>query len=225
MDIEDDNIIQELEESATEHALSTDKNASTPTKTNTTKAQADNGSKNPAQAKVNRALNTITAYRDKLNMLKNRAAEKANEKKEARKARSVKKSQHTQSDDNDASEQDSDSVNDSGNDTDSNDDDKNKNKKTKKTKKSKSTSKAKSTTHDDPNNYYNAMNKKVSDMSKTERKKIFSYCFFLSSSSVQFATCFFVKLIQLNKAFLLLNFFTTVFFVKQQEKSRNSTPK
>ena len=91
MDIEDDNIIQELEESATEHALSTDKNASTPTKTNTTKAQADNGSKNPAQAKVNRALNTITAYRDKLNMLKNRAAEKANEKKEARKARSVKK--------------------------------------------------------------------------------------------------------------------------------------
>ena len=36
----------------------------------------------------------------------------------------------------------------------------------------KSTSKTKSTTHDDPNNYYNAMNKKVSDMSKTERKKI-----------------------------------------------------
>ena len=90
-DIEDDKIMQEIEESAKARALATEKNASTPTKTNTTTANVENTSTNPAQAKVNRALNTILSYQDKLTQLKNRAAEKANEKKEARKARSKKK--------------------------------------------------------------------------------------------------------------------------------------
>ena len=90
-DIEDDKIMQEIEESAKARALATEKNASTPTKTNTTTANVENTSTNPAQAKVNRALNTITSYQDKLTQLKNRAAEKANEKKRHEKLGRLKK--------------------------------------------------------------------------------------------------------------------------------------